>query len=98
MLKKNYSKTGRMCRVTFELPAEVKATKASLCGDFNGWSSTANAMKLRKDGRFSTTISLSAGQTYRFKYLLDGNRWENDYAADDYIPNDFGTEDSMVTV
>jgi 1,4-alpha-glucan branching enzyme len=62
MLKKNYSKTRRLCRVTFNLPAEVNAARASLCGDFNEWSSTANAMKLRKDGRFSTTLSLTAGQ------------------------------------
>ena len=98
MLKKNYSKTRRLCRVTFDLPARGDATRASLCGDFNEWSSTANVMKLRKDGRFSTTISLTAGQTYRFKYLLDGDRWENDHAADDYTPNDFGTEDSLVKV
>ena len=70
----------------------------SLCGEFNDWSSTANTMKLRKDGRFSTTISLSAGRTYRFKYLLDNNRWENDSAADGYVPNSFGSEDSLVRV
>ena len=98
MLKKNYSKTGRSCRVTFELPSEANATKASLCGEFNDWSSTANTMKLRKDGRFSTTISLSAGRTYRFKYLLDDHRWENDWAADGYLPNSFGSEDSLVIV
>ena len=98
MLKKNYSKTRRLCRVTFDLPAEVNATRASLCGDFNEWSSTANAMELRKDGRFSVTLSLTAGQTYRFKYLLDNHRWENDHAADGYVPNNFGTEDSMVEV
>lgn len=98
MLKKNYSKTGQLCRVTFDLPVEVNAARASLCGDFNEWSSTANAMKLRKDGRFSTTLSLTAGQTYRFKYWLDDHRWENDHAADGYVPNDFGTEDSMVKV
>ena len=98
MLKKNYSKTGRLCRVTFDLPAEVNAARASLCGDFNEWSSTANAMKLRKDGRLSITLSLTVGQIYRFKYWLDDHRWENDHAADGYAPNDFGTEDSVVKV
>jgi 1,4-alpha-glucan branching enzyme len=98
MLKKNYTKTGRSCRVTFDLPPEVKATKAALCGEFNNWSPTAHGMKNRKDGRFSTTISLQAGQTYRFKYLVDNNRWENDWAADDYVPNEYGSEDSLVQV
>ena len=98
MIRKSYSKTGRSCRVTFDLPAEVNAAKATLCGEFNGWNHTVNTMKPRKDGRFSTTVSLQAGRTYRFKYLLDSNRWENDWAADGYVTNDFGTEDSLVEV
>ena len=96
MVRKHYSKTGRSCRVTFDLPAEVNATKASLCGDFNAWNPAANAMKYRKDGRFSTTVSLEAGRSYRFKYLLDDNRWENDWVADGYVSNEFGSEDSLL--
>ena len=96
MLRKTYSKAGRSCRVTFELPREVNAKTASLCGEFNEWSPSAHPMMCRKDGRFSTTVSLQAGETYRFRYLLDGERWENDWAADGYAPNNFGTEDSVV--
>ena len=96
MLKKHYSKTGHLCRVTFDVPREVEAKTASLCGEFNDWSSTAHPMSHRKDGRFSTTISLEAGQTYRFRYLLDGERWENDWGADAYVLNPFGAEDSVV--
>lgn len=96
MVKKNFSKTRRKCRVTFGLPPEVDAKKASLCGEFNEWKPRADLMKRRKDGRFSITISLPAGRSYRFKYLLDGRRWENDWSADAYVPNGFGTEDSLV--
>jgi hypothetical protein len=53
-------------------------------------------MKPRKDGRFSITLSLQAGRVYRFKYLLDDERWENDWAADEYVTNDFGTTDSLL--
>lgn len=98
MLRKHYSKTGRSCRVTFDVPGEVKATNVSLCGEFNHWSPATHPMSPRKDGRFSTTISLEAGKTYRFRYLLDGERWENDWAADGYVPNTFGSEDSIVKV
>ncbi|RMF48770.1 MAG: glycoside hydrolase [Anaerolineae bacterium] len=98
MLKKTYSKTGKVCRVTFRLPAEVQAKKAVLAGDFNGWDTQANPMRVLKNGDFSVTISLKAGQTYRFRYLLDGNRWENDWAADAYVPNAFGGDDSVVQV
>jgi 1,4-alpha-glucan branching enzyme len=98
MLRKSYTKSGHSCRVTFDLPNGANAKKVSLCGEFNAWSPTANTMKHRKDGRFSTTVSLEAGRTYRFKYLVDENRWENDWAADGYVPNDFGGEDSVVAI
>ena len=98
MLRKHYSKTGRSCRVTFDLPGEVAASNVSLCGEFNHWSPATHPMIPRKDGRFSTTISLEAGKTYRFRYLLDGKRWENDWAADGYEANTFGSEDSIVKV
>jgi 1,4-alpha-glucan branching enzyme len=96
MLKKSYSKTGRSCRVTFDLPTGINANTATLCGDFNAWNPEANPMKMRKDGSFSTTVTVSTGQTYRFKYLLDRQWWENDWAADGYVPNKYGTEDSLL--
>ena len=98
MLKKTYSKTGRSCRVTFELPPEVNAETACLCGEFNEWDKTAQPMKRRRDGKLSLTISLKPGQEYRFRYLLDDERWENDWNADAYMPNTFGSEDSVVKV
>jgi hypothetical protein len=42
------------------------------------------------------TVGLDAGRAYRFRYLLDGQRWDNDWAADAYQPNDFGGDDSVV--
>jgi 1,4-alpha-glucan branching enzyme len=97
-MKKNYCKTGRSCRVTFELPTEVAAKTVALCGEFNNWDPTKHPLIRRKDGHFSITISLQSGKSYRFRYLLDGNKWENDWDADQYLPNDSGTEDSVVIV
>jgi 1,4-alpha-glucan branching enzyme len=97
-MKKSYTKTGRSCRVTFELPAEVNANTVALCGEFNDWDPTQHPMKRRKDGSFSLTVSLKPGDDYRFRYLVDGERWENDWEADKYLPNEFGTEDSVVVV
>jgi 1,4-alpha-glucan branching enzyme len=98
MLQKVYSKTGRACRVTFVLPPEAKAQSAVLCGDFNKWSQTSHPLKRRKDGSFACMLWLEAGHQYRFRYLVDGERWENDWAADAYLPNAYGGEDSAVTV
>ena len=96
MLRKSYSKTGRFCRVTFDVPPDSNAQAVSLCGDFNEWSATSHPMKKRKDGRFSITVSLQAGRTYQFKYLLDGSHWENDWSADGYIANPLGTDNSLL--
>lgn len=98
MLKKSYTKTGSSCRVTFKLPAEVDAKTVHLCGEFNDWDEQSHPMRELKDGSFSLTISLKPGNSFRFRYLLDGERWENDWEADGYKPNEFGSEDSVVKI
>lgn len=98
MLKKNYTKTGHFCRVTFKVSPEVNARNVMLCGDFNDWNKKATLMKQLKHGSFSVTITLPANHSYRFKYFLGGQRWENDGDADGYIRNDFGSEDSVLKV
>ena len=81
--------------VTFRLPADVGATTASVVGDFNNWSPDAHRMRREVDA-FTAVIPLLPGRAYRFRYLLDGERWLNDWAADAYVPNAFGGEDSLV--
>jgi 1,4-alpha-glucan branching enzyme len=96
MLKKTLSKSGKTCRVTFSVPPETGAQEVYLCGEFNDWDEASHPLQRRKDGSFSTTLTLETGRSYRFRYLLDGERWENDYAADAYVPNAFGSDDSVV--
>ena len=55
-------------------------------------------MKQRKDGSFSVTIDLPAKREYQYKYLIDDGRWENDWAADQYVPNPFGNSENSVVV
>jgi hypothetical protein len=82
--------------VGFELPAAVSAATVSVCGEFNGWQGQTHSLDRLSDGRFRTEIALPAGEKVRFRYLLDGQRWENDWAADDYVPNGLGSDDSVV--
>ena len=98
MLEKEYSQDGKTCRVTFTLPAHVHAETAHLYGEFTGWEDSPLSMIKGEDESFSIEVSLNAGKEYRFRYLLDGKRWENDWAADDYVSNAFGTQDSVVKV
>jgi 1,4-alpha-glucan branching enzyme len=81
--------------VTFRVPSECGAKAACVVGEFNDWSTTAHPMEPDGDG-FMTTITLPPGRTYRFRYLLDGERWENDWAAHAYVPNEFGGDDSLL--
>jgi len=82
--------------VTFTLDPRVGAQTAAVCGEWNDWSTGADAMRRDAEGGFSLSVDLEAGRAYRFRYLLDGRRWDNDWAADAYVRNDFGGDDSVV--
>jgi|GEM_PF-1765476 len=84
--------------VTFQLRGEAATTGVSVVGQFNDWNPDANPMQLGDDGTFSTVVALVAGRSYRYRYLLDGDRWENDWNADSYAPNEFGGDDSVINV
>ena len=82
--------------VTFTIDPGVGAQSAAVCGEWNDWSADADVMRRDAEGGFSVTVDLEAGRAYRFRYLLDGERWDNDWAADAYLPNGFGGDDSVV--
>ncbi len=98
MLKKSYYKGGKTCRVWFYFPAEVEANTVHLVGDFNDWDRESDPMKEKKDGSFYTAVTLETGKSYQFRYLIDGETWENDWQADAYVPNEQGSENSVVEV
>ncbi|MBI5666196.1 MAG: PilZ domain-containing protein [Nitrospirae bacterium] len=98
-LAKQYLKNGK-CKVTFRLPqaAAMDAQTVVIAGDFNNWDTAASPMTQLKNGDFKITLSLDAGRDYRFRYLIDGSRWENDWSADRYERNDYGADDSVVVL
>jgi len=93
-VNKTKTETGEVS-ITFELSAEAAASTAVVCGDFNGWSLTASPMRRREDGSFVATLVLPLGR-YEFRYCVDGDRWFNDWHADDYVRNDLGSDNSVV--
>lgn len=99
-IRKQYLKSKSECRVTFRLPKDAaqEAGSASIVGDFNNWSINEAPMKKLKNGDFTITLSLPCDREYRFRYLINGNRWENDWFADKYLPNCYGCDDSVVVV
>ena len=84
-------------RVVFRLPRIDSANRISVVGEFNDWDSTATPMSRRSpEADWTATLELEAGLRYRFRYLLDGKKWLNDWYADDYEDNAFGTSDSVL--
>ncbi len=100
MLKKDYAKNRKTCKVTFLFPlsAAEGARTIFLVGDFNNWSREATPLKRNEDGSWETVVSLEAGREYHFRYFLDGSRWENDWNADKYLPSPYGDSDNSVVI
>ncbi len=96
MITKKYSQDKKKCRVTFKFPLEKAGETVQLYGDFNNW--VGKNMTKLKTGSFSLSINLAAGQKYQFRYLIDGERWENDTQADGFVPNPYGSEDSVLKI
>ena len=99
-LDKKYLKGRSAAKVTFVLPKEAAPEAESVCilGEFNNWAQDANPLKKQKTGNFTVTLELEAGRSYRFRYIIDGWKYENDWFADRYEPNPYGGEDSVVDV
>lgn len=83
--------------VVFTLPADVEAFSVALCGEFNSWAEGDILLSRDAYGTWCTTVALMPGR-YRYRFLIDGKRWENARQADDYVPNPFGELDSVVIV
>ncbi|WP_338364557.1 isoamylase early set domain-containing protein [uncultured Pseudoalteromonas sp.] len=94
MLNKRFFKTKNEAEVTFEF-THPDAQQVSLLGEFTDWQPVP--MKLnKKEGVFKCKQRLPVDQQFHFRYLINGNIWDNDHQADDYLPNSFGTENSIV--
>jgi 1,4-alpha-glucan branching enzyme len=84
-------------RVTFELPLDPWVERVNLVGEFNAWDTRSTPMTREgADAHWKVTVELEAGRCYRFRYLVDGEKWLNDWQADDYVENPYGSDDSVL--
>ena len=95
MLQKKYLE-GDKVEVTFRMPPLDGVVELYLCGDFNGWAVNAVPLMQESDGEWVATLVLDAGTSYRFRYYDNQGTWHNDWEADSYVPNDYGSEDSVL--
>src|SRR4051812_28557331 len=86
---------GSVAEITLRRAATNGEAVVDVVGDFNDWSPGAHPMTRAADG-WTCTLTVPVGRRYRFRYVLDGIRWENDWEADDYVDNDHGGQDSVI--
>ena len=97
-IEKKNLKAKPVCKVKFALNGAQydSATSIVVVGDFNNWQIGETPMKKAKTGGWSVTLDLETGKEYQFRYLIDGNNWENDPEADKFIPGGLGSENSVL--
>lgn len=99
MIKKQFAKAKPVCKTTFILPVDAApdAKEVLLVGDFNAWNEAEAVPMKKQKGEFKATLELETGKEYQFRYLIDGAKWENDWAADSYAATPFGVDNSVVS-
>ena len=95
MLTKKFYKTKNETEVTFEFSRE-NVNSVSLVAEFNDWQPVKMTYS-KKLKAFRAKVRLPKDENFHFRYLLDETEWENDNQADKYLPNEFGTENSVVS-
>lgn len=97
MIRKSPSANPGFLNVTFELPSTVWAEQVALVGEFNNWDKQRDFLiQDRNDAIWRITLELEVGRHYQFRYLVNGVDWHNDWSADAYVPNQQGTDNSVV--
>ena len=99
-LKKELNDFRTAADVHFSLPqaAAKNAQTVHLVGQFNNWDMTAQPMTKQEDGSFETSLTLPTDAAHEFRYLLDGEQWENDWDADKYVPTGVCEAENSVVV
>ena len=96
VLFQSFGNRGDARPVPFVLTA-ANAVRISIVGDFNDWDPAATPLQ-RVDGHgWWVVVNLRPGR-YRYSFVVDGTRWIADPSAPRAADNDFGTENSVVTI
>lgn len=98
-IEKKFLKAKPVCKVKFSLAGDsyTSASSVLLVGDFNNWQIGETPLKKTK-GVWSVSVDLESGKSHQFRYLIDGDRWENDPEADHFVASGLGSENSVLAL
>lgn len=78
-------------------PPDVQADEIELVADFTDWDPVP--FKQLKSGKWKIQRDVDQGGRYEFRYRIkrDGDvAYENDPDADDFVANEFGSENGVI--
>jgi Glycogen recognition site of AMP-activated protein kinase len=96
MVQKTYFKTKDYCKVKFTFSLE-NAETVEILGLNSDWENSI-IMSKKKDGTFTSELSLPKNSQHEFKYRVNGKEWVNEPEADSQNPNGLGGINSVIVL
>ncbi len=96
MVQKTYFKTKDYCKVKFSFTPEHAET-VEILGLNSDWEN-AVVMSKKKDGSFTSEVSLPKNSQHQFKYRVNETEWLNEPEADSQASNGFGGVNSVIVL
>ena len=96
MVQKIYFKTKDYCKVKFTFSIEDAET-VEILGLNSDWENSI-VMSKKKDGSFSSEVSLPKNTEHEFKYRVNETLWLNEPEADKEITNQYGSINSVIVL
>jgi len=100
MIKKQYSKKSPVCKLSFSLTTKQVGENADVrvVGQFNDWNWTNGLVLKAKKTVYTGSLELATGNAYEFRYLVNGQEWLNDEAADSYVATPYFSHNSVAVL
>ena len=96
MVQKTYYKTKDYCKVKFSFKPE-NAETVEILGLNSDWENSI-VMSRKKDGTFTSEVSLPKNSQHEFKYRVNESEWVNEPEADSQASNGFGGINSVIVL
>lgn len=75
IIRREYPLEFNLSDSVFKTTYETSIEEASVAGEFNNWSATANPMKdFDRDGNWTAWVNLDPGE-YEYKFVVNGKHW-----------------------
>jgi 1,4-alpha-glucan branching enzyme len=74
------------------------AESVALAGDFNNWNTSAAPFIRNGSGVWTAGIDLPSPGRYRYKFVVNGNRWIDDPSNGVKEPDNYGGLNSVIRI